>query len=354
MPRLGLRLAVAGVAAAPLALAVLVAGARRCEPGMRGRRRDSRGGSWLATAYGPPWDDGNGSGITATGLNLTAGPPLLEVAVDPSVIALGSYVYVQPNPFDTTDAFYAGDTGSSDPRPPRRHLRLARPRQPTGVGHTHRHRHPGAQQRCRQPARRSPRHRRPTSGDSAAACAERDARPDRWRDGDDRAGRQRARPSRRADGGEARDRRRQPDPHHPLPHHPTSTTGRYRSRGRRMTARAPPRSSSTRPAFWARPPRPRPGLRATGCPGPGVGSRSTPTAPTSGSSSPASRSTPPSTAARRSPRAAGRAGAPTRPPTSKTAPPTSSDTPRAYEPHARPRHSRCSRWHSPAAPARHA
>jgi len=110
MPRLGLRLAVAGVAAAPLALAVLVAGTSGASPGCV----DSQaGGSWLATAYGPPWDDGNGSGITATGLNLTAGPPLLEVAVDPAVIALGSYVYVQPNPFNTTDAFYAADTGSA-------------------------------------------------------------------------------------------------------------------------------------------------------------------------------------------------------------------------------------------------
>jgi 3D (Asp-Asp-Asp) domain-containing protein len=71
------------------------------------------GGSWLATAYGPPWTDGNGDGITATGLNLTGGPAMLEVAVDPSVIALGSYVYVQPNPFGTTSAFYAGDTGAA-------------------------------------------------------------------------------------------------------------------------------------------------------------------------------------------------------------------------------------------------
>ena len=71
------------------------------------------GGSWLATSYGPPWTDGNGSGITATGLSLTAGPAMLEVAVDPTVIALRSYVYVQPNPFNTTSAFYAGDTGTA-------------------------------------------------------------------------------------------------------------------------------------------------------------------------------------------------------------------------------------------------
>ncbi len=70
-------------------------------------------GAWTATAYGPPWGGIQGDGITATGLNLTAGPPAYEIAVDPSVIPLGSYVHVQPNPFGTSSAFYAGDTGSA-------------------------------------------------------------------------------------------------------------------------------------------------------------------------------------------------------------------------------------------------
>src|SRR5580704_8404281 len=70
-------------------------------------------GSWLATAYGPPWGGIEGDGITATRLNLTAGQPALEIAVDPHFIALGSYVHVQPNPFGTTGAFYAGDTGGA-------------------------------------------------------------------------------------------------------------------------------------------------------------------------------------------------------------------------------------------------
>jgi 3D (Asp-Asp-Asp) domain-containing protein len=70
-------------------------------------------GAWLATAYGPPWGGIEGDGITATGLNLTAGQPALEVAVDPRLIALGSYVHVQPNPFGTAGAFYAGDTGGA-------------------------------------------------------------------------------------------------------------------------------------------------------------------------------------------------------------------------------------------------
>lgn len=70
-------------------------------------------GPWVATAYGPPWDAMNGSGITATGLNLTAGPPAYEIAVDPSVLPLQSFEYVRPNPFGTRHAFYAGDTGGA-------------------------------------------------------------------------------------------------------------------------------------------------------------------------------------------------------------------------------------------------
>lgn len=70
-------------------------------------------GSWLATAYGPPWGGIEGNGVTATGLNLTAGQPALEIAVDPRLVPLGSYVHVQPNPFGAAGAFYAGDTGGA-------------------------------------------------------------------------------------------------------------------------------------------------------------------------------------------------------------------------------------------------
>ena len=70
-------------------------------------------GSWIATAYGPPWDAMNGTGVTATGLNLTAGPPAYEIAVDPAVIPLQTFAHVQPNPFGTSRAFYAGDTGGA-------------------------------------------------------------------------------------------------------------------------------------------------------------------------------------------------------------------------------------------------
>jgi 3D (Asp-Asp-Asp) domain-containing protein len=70
-------------------------------------------GAWIATAYGPPWDAMNGSGVTATGLNLTAGQPAYEIAVDASVIPLRSFAHVSPNPFRTPHAFYAGDTGGA-------------------------------------------------------------------------------------------------------------------------------------------------------------------------------------------------------------------------------------------------
>jgi len=51
--------------------------------------------------------------VTATGLDLSAGPPTLVIAVDPTVIALRSYVHVAPNPFGTGGAFYAADTGGA-------------------------------------------------------------------------------------------------------------------------------------------------------------------------------------------------------------------------------------------------
>jgi 3D (Asp-Asp-Asp) domain-containing protein len=70
-------------------------------------------GDWIATAYGPPWGGIEGGGVTATGVDLSAGPPAYEVAVDPSVIPLRSYVHVEPNPFGTNQAFYAGDTGGA-------------------------------------------------------------------------------------------------------------------------------------------------------------------------------------------------------------------------------------------------
>lgn len=72
------------------------------------------GGSWLATAYGPPWEGIQGTGITATGIDLRPAKQAYIVAVDPTVIPLGSYVYVSPNPFNNKSiAFQAADTGGA-------------------------------------------------------------------------------------------------------------------------------------------------------------------------------------------------------------------------------------------------
>lgn len=74
--------------------------------------------SFLATAYGPPWDSLNGGGRTATGIQLAAAPtgspgPYI-VAVDPSVVPLGSKLRACPNPFgDCSIVFQAEDTGGA-------------------------------------------------------------------------------------------------------------------------------------------------------------------------------------------------------------------------------------------------
>jgi 3D (Asp-Asp-Asp) domain-containing protein len=72
------------------------------------------GGTWLATSYGPPWEGIQGPGITATGIDLRPAKHAYIVAVDPSVIPMGSYVFVSPNPFNNNAiAFLAADTGSA-------------------------------------------------------------------------------------------------------------------------------------------------------------------------------------------------------------------------------------------------
>jgi 3D (Asp-Asp-Asp) domain-containing protein len=99
---------VLALAAVPALLTATVGGS--CDVGYQ---VGSVSGSWVATAYGPPWGGIEGDGVTATGIDLTAGQPMLEVAVDPHVVALGSFVHVRPNPFNTSGAFYAGDTGGA-------------------------------------------------------------------------------------------------------------------------------------------------------------------------------------------------------------------------------------------------
>src|ERR1700730_11640092 len=46
-----------------------------------------------------------GDGVTAPGLDLRSGRPAHEIAVDPSMIPLGRWVYVRPNPFGTARPF---------------------------------------------------------------------------------------------------------------------------------------------------------------------------------------------------------------------------------------------------------
>jgi len=72
------------------------------------------GGEWLATAYGPPWGGIQGEGVTKTGIDLRPAKRTYLVAVDPSVIPLGSYVHVWPNPWGNREiTFLAGDTGGA-------------------------------------------------------------------------------------------------------------------------------------------------------------------------------------------------------------------------------------------------
>lgn len=83
----------------------------------RGRgQRPAKGfaqGGFVSTSYGPPWEGINGSGTTATGVDLTGSPHRFLVAVDPSVLSLHSKLYIHPNPFQTREAFEAEDTGSA-------------------------------------------------------------------------------------------------------------------------------------------------------------------------------------------------------------------------------------------------
>jgi 3D (Asp-Asp-Asp) domain-containing protein len=72
------------------------------------------GGEWLATSYGPPWGGIQGEGVTATGIDLRPAKQTYIIAVDPTVIPLGSYVHVSPNPFgDDAITFRAADTGGA-------------------------------------------------------------------------------------------------------------------------------------------------------------------------------------------------------------------------------------------------
>lgn len=80
----------------------------------RGRKpKGKTGGTFSSTSYGPPWGGIQGTGTTATGVNLAKAPHRYGIAVDPSVIPLGSNVHVWPNPFGYKGTFRAFDTGGA-------------------------------------------------------------------------------------------------------------------------------------------------------------------------------------------------------------------------------------------------
>lgn len=70
-------------------------------------------GTFSSTAYGPPWEGIQGTGVTANGTDLRPARKIYGVAVDPKVIPLGTYLHIWPNPFDWEGTFLAFDTGGA-------------------------------------------------------------------------------------------------------------------------------------------------------------------------------------------------------------------------------------------------
>ena len=131
-------------------------------------------GAWIATAYGPPWDAINGAGVTATGLNLTAGPPAYEIAVDPAVIPLRELRARHPQPVrhPTTRSTPATPVARSSAATSTSTTGKAAPPRTRGASGTS----PSPRRRTRAPATcsaRSPRPRPPPSLQRrrAAGCA---------------------------------------------------------------------------------------------------------------------------------------------------------------------------------------
>lgn len=70
-------------------------------------------GEFESTAYGPPWDALNGMGITKCGTDIRDCHPEWIVAVDPTVVPLGTELRIWPNPFDHEGWFLADDIGGA-------------------------------------------------------------------------------------------------------------------------------------------------------------------------------------------------------------------------------------------------
>ena len=141
----------------------------------RASQRRWRGG-WIATAYGPPWDaDPTATGITATGLNLTAGQPALRDRGRPHRDRAAELRARHPQPVRHRPRVLRRRHRRRDHRPPRRHLRLAGPRRPGRLGRSGTS--PSPPPRTRAPAacsarspRRAERPSRRDAGASAAGC----------------------------------------------------------------------------------------------------------------------------------------------------------------------------------------
>jgi len=72
-------------------------------------------GSYVSTAYGPPWGGIQGPGLsTSGGLPIRGGAPRwYMIATNPKSIAHGTFVYLWPNPFGWKGPFLAADTGGA-------------------------------------------------------------------------------------------------------------------------------------------------------------------------------------------------------------------------------------------------
>jgi 3D (Asp-Asp-Asp) domain-containing protein len=70
-------------------------------------------GKFRSTAYGPPWGGIQGTGVTASGVNLKGSPHIYGVAADPRILPLGTRVKINPNPFGYGGSFKVFDTGGA-------------------------------------------------------------------------------------------------------------------------------------------------------------------------------------------------------------------------------------------------
>lgn len=84
--------------------------------GSKTKERKQSLGRFVTTAYGPPWNAMQGTGVTSGGTDLrgSKGVNKFIVAVDPSVIPLGTHLKINPNPFGNPEiVFLADDTGGA-------------------------------------------------------------------------------------------------------------------------------------------------------------------------------------------------------------------------------------------------